>query len=112
MENPTKQSRYNNIANDNKPILVYEELSDHPQKFYGKKVGTISSTIEQPGLQSEVEIPNYAFMIFDVSLSDELLTNLTCFCRKKRMASVLCPFRTMLNSRKVSLNLMSNKAKI
>lgn len=29
MENPTKQSRYNNIANDNKPILVYEELSDH-----------------------------------------------------------------------------------
>lgn len=50
MANPNQWSRYENIGNDNKPILVYEEKSDeNPQKFYGKRVGTISSTIDKPG---------------------------------------------------------------
>jgi hypothetical protein len=46
---------------DNKPMLVYEETGVQvPQKFYGKKDGYKSASI--PG-----DVPNYAFLIFDVS---------------------------------------------
>ena len=38
-------SRYRNITVDTKPILVYEETSDaNPQKFYGKRAATMSSS--------------------------------------------------------------------
>jgi len=68
MGNPNQQSRYNTIATENKPILVYEELSSegNPQKFYGKKVASISATNEQNMMGIQTEIPNYAFLIFDV----------------------------------------------
>ena len=50
-------------------MLVYEEIGEeNPLKFYGKRAGTISSSFENPGLPDENEIPNYAFLIFDVSL--------------------------------------------
>jgi hypothetical protein len=48
---------------DNKPMLVYEETGVQvPQKFYGKKDGYKSASI--PG-----DLPNYAFLIFDVRLT-------------------------------------------
>jgi hypothetical protein len=60
-------SRYRNLERDTKPVLVYEENSEvNPQKFYGKRVATMSaSQLEVNNMQAE--IPNYAFMIFDVS---------------------------------------------
>lgn len=47
-------------SKDNKAVLVYEENTGdrEPQKFYGKKDGFKSAT---------GEVPNYAFMVFDVS---------------------------------------------
>jgi len=61
-------SRYRNLERDTKPVLVYEENSEiNPQKFYGKRGGTMAASKVEVDINQEADIPNYAFMIFDVS---------------------------------------------
>lgn len=66
-QNNPNQNRYRAVEEYQKPCLVYEENTDKPQKFYGKKVGTISASIIDGQSGQQAEIPNYAFLIFDVS---------------------------------------------
>ena len=88
--NPSKLAREQRVQEEQRPVLVYEEIGGadvvDPLKFYGKKQTSISATVDKSPGCPEHEIPNYAFMIYDVSTLYKLIT----FCRKRGTLSEWC----------------------
>ena len=68
-EQASQQNRRRDVSNDDKPILTCELFSDEkePQKYKGVKQSNMSSKIETNAGES-IEVPTYAFLIFDVSV--------------------------------------------